>query len=258
MAIVLVIVGAIGVYAAHPWRPAPVLQPAGLVSKAQTANSVTLDWSSPASGPLPGSYEILLNGTPFATVPGDVNHFDAGNLWPATKYDFRVIAYRGHVRSRSSHDLYIATSTPPLSAAVFASSPTVNETLKSGGSEFTYSKNDGDTWPDSWTFTSNCTTGPCPATLDGAVDGEQFTATLTASANGDYTGSVAVNDYFVCGSNTTDYLDSTLSVQLTPAAASPSGTTWAVSKFSGSMTWNVDASSDGSCTGGALTYGVRG
>jgi serine/threonine protein kinase len=249
------------VYAVHPWRQPPVLPPAQFTSDTQTANSVTLDWSNPASGPLPDKYVILQNGATAATVPGDVNHYQDNNLSPATKYDFRIIAYRGSVQSKSSPDLPVATQTPPLSAAVLDSTTKVTETLNSGGSGVTWTINgdkeaDGDTWQDSWVFTSSCTTGPCPATLTGAVNGIDFTANLTASGNGGYAGTADVNNYWYCGTDTTNYTDSELAIQLTPVTAGPSGTRWAVSKFSGSMTWTIEPNSNGNCTSDTMAIGV--
>src|SRR5262249_20565885 len=149
-------------------------------------------------GPLPDKYVILQDGKVTATVPGNVNHFKDGSLVPGTKYDFRVIAYRGTVRSEPSSDLSVVTQTPPLSEAVFNSSFSVSEKVESGDPPISGDAY-GDVYHDAWTFTSDCAVGPCTTLLDGAIDGEPFSATLKADGHGSLTGTVAINDYLHCG-----------------------------------------------------------
>lgn len=256
MALACAVLGAGIVYVIHPW-PYPVLRPTGLTADQRAATSISLGWSNPSSGPLPDRYVILRDGAVTATVPGNVNHFKDGGLAPATTYSFRVIAYRGHARSRSSLDLRAATQTPPLSAAVLSSSFTVTENLELGASSVTGVK-DGDTYHDVWQFTSNCTVGPCVMQVDGAVDGTNFTAELKPDGSGRYTGTAHINDYWYCGSDTSNTTDSTLDITVSALAAQAAGIQWQASKISGGLTWNIDANPNGNCGSGSLVIGFHG
>ena len=89
------------VYVIHPW-PSPVQRPAGLTADQRGTTSISLGWSSPASGPLPDKYVILRDGAVTATVPGNQDHFNDAGLAPATTYNFQIIAYRGTTRSQPS------------------------------------------------------------------------------------------------------------------------------------------------------------
>jgi len=254
VALAFAVAGAGVAYVIHPWAY-PVLRPSGLTAGGRGVNSISLGWSNPSSGPLPDKYVILRNGAVAATVPGNVNHFKDGGLAPATTYDFRVIAYRGSARSQSSHNLYAATQTPSLSEAVLNSAFSVTEKLESGGSSVTGDA-DGDTWYDDWAFTSNCTLGPCVAQLSGAIDGEAFTATLKPAGGGSYSGMVDINNYYYCGSSSTNYTDSTLNITVTPLAAQAAGIVWQASKLSGGITWYIDGNANGNCGSGSLVLGI--
>ena len=244
------------VYVVHPW-PYPVLRPAGLTADQRGTSSISLGWSNPASGPLPDKYVILRNGAVAATVPGNVNHFTDGRLVPATTYDFRIIAYRGSAQSQPSLDLRAATRTAPLSEAVFNSDFQVTEKLTSGGSSVTGDA-DGDTWHDDWTFTSNCTVGPCAARLSGAIDGESFDTVLKAVGDGTYVATAPINDYYYCGNSETNHTDSTLVITVRPAAAWASKTQWEATKISGEATWDIDANPNGNCGSGTLEMSLSG
>ena len=235
----------------------PVLRPTGLTAGQRGATSISLGWSNPASGPLPDKYVILRDGAVAATVRGNVNHFTDSGLAPATTYDFRIIAYRGHARSRSSLDLRAATRTPPLSDAVFNSIISVTEKLTSGGSGIT-GDHDGDVWHDNWAFTSSCAVGSCATRLSGAVDNEPFETVLRSDGTGNLTAVVPINNYYYCGSKVTNYSQSALVVTVTPAAASVSGTRWQASKLAGELTWNVAANPNGNCGGATLVIVISG
>lgn len=242
------------VYLLRTW---PVVRPTGLASDKQGTGSVNLEWSGPSGGPLPDKYVILRNGAVAGTVPGTVGQFTDKGLAPATTYDFRVIAYRGGARSKSSHDLRVATKTPPLSAAEFNSSYLVNETVDSGGSGIKGDA-DGDSWQDEWTFSSDCAAGSCPVTLYGAINGEDFTASLEPQAGGTYTGQVAINDYYYCGSDTANYSASTLEISVNPTTGHAVGMQWQVAHFNGNMTWVVLPNAIGNCGDATLAMGVEG
>lgn len=232
-----------------------MLRPAGLTADQRGANSITLGWSNPASGPLPDKYVILRDGAVAGTVPGKVDHFKVSNLAPATTYDFRVIAYRARARSQSSHNLYVATRKPPVSEAVFNSVFSVTETLEAGASSVDGDLN-GDIWHDEWTFSSDCALGPCTTRLSGAVDGQAFTAVLKTVGDGSYTGTAPINDYYYCGSSESNHTHSTVTITIKPAAAQAEGIQWQASKLTGGLTWAIDNNPNGNCGAGSLVIGV--
>jgi hypothetical protein len=244
------------VYVVHPW-PYPVLRPAGLTAGQRSVTSISLGWSNPTSEPLPDKYVILRNGAVAATVPGNVNHFTDVELAPAATYDYRVVAYRGSTPSQPSLDLRAATRTPPSSEAVFDSSFNVTEKLTGGGDSVTGDK-DGDTWYDTWTFFANCALGPCVTQLSGSIDGEAFNAVLKPAAGGTYSGTVAINDYYSCGSSQTNYEDSKLMITVTPSAGQAQGTQWQATKFSGGAIWEIDSNPNGNCGSGSLVINLDG
>jgi hypothetical protein len=244
------------VYVIHPW-PYPVLRPAGLTADQRGTTSISLGWSNPASGPLPDKYVILRNGAVTATVPGNQDHFNDAGLAPATTYNFQIIAYRGTTRSQPSLDLRAATQTPQLSDAAFNSVFQVTEGLETNTSTATQDTV-GDTWHDHWTFSSKCAVGPCDTRLSGAIDGQAFTAVLTADGNGTYSGTAPVNHYFQCSDSATGYVDSTLQIAVTASAARDSRTQWLATKLSGSVSWVVGVNPSGSCGGGSLFITVAG
>jgi len=256
VALACAVVGAGVVYVIHPW-PYPVLQPAGLAAGSRGVNSIGLDWASPGSGPLPDKYVILRDNVVAATVPGDVDHFENSDLTPGTTYDFRVIAYRGSARSQASANFYAATQTPPVSDGVFDSFFLVNEKIESGADSVT-GDTEGETWVDEWTFVSTCAVGPCNTELSGAIDGQNFTAKLTPTGGGNYSGTAQINNYYYCGSSTTNYQQSTLYISLSAAAAHAVGNQWAAVKLSGGITWSIAAATSGDCGGGTLVLGLSG
>jgi Protein kinase domain/Fibronectin type III domain len=256
VALAFAVAGAGVVYVIHPW-PYPVLRPTGLTAEKRSTSSISLGWSNPGSGPLPDKYVILRDGAVAGTVPGNVNHFAESGLAPATTYDFRVIAYRGSVRSQSSHNFHVATQKPPLSDAVFNSYFLVKETIEAGA-ESVQGDSQGETWEDPWDFLSNCTLGPCTAQLSGQIDGQSFTTELTPDDDGNYTGTAQINDYYYCGSDVTNYEDSTVSISISAAAAHAVGKQWEVSKLSGGIDWSIAYNPNGGCGDGQLVFNVTG
>jgi hypothetical protein len=251
------------VYVIGPWRTPPVLRPAGLATVARTAVSIDLGWSGPSSGPAPDTYVILRDGDKVGTVPGSATSFDDKGLTPATSYGYRVIAYRGGHRSKSSALSTIATVTPPAADGVLDSDFTVSQQMSAGDPDTTswfqksgelYIATDTGTWTDDWSFTpdASCSVGPCEATLSGSVDGYDFTMDLTESG-GTYSGTIDIGDNWYCGSNS-EYSDTTLLIQLTPETAGLDGTTWEAQSFAATGTWMIPADADGACGGATFSF----
>jgi hypothetical protein len=243
------------VYVIHPW-PYPVLQPMGLVlvTEQRAATSISIGWSNTGSGPLPDKYVILRDGTVAATVPGNVNHFTEEGLAPGTKYDFRVIAYRGQAHSVSSQDLSVATPAPSLPEAVFNSVFTVTETIETGGDSVNGGTN-GTTSQDDWDFSSNCAMGPCEAGVNGSLGDSIpfFTVVLKPSGGGSYTGTV--NDYQACGDTESD---TTLTITIKPSSADMVIGQLQVESFTGSLTWDIAANPSGGCASSKLVVKLAG
>ena len=254
------------VYVIGPWRTPPVLRPTGLGSVGRTAQSIDLGWSGPPSGPRPDSYVILRDGAKVGTVPGSSTSFDDTGLPPATSYDYRVIAYRGGHRSKSSVQRTLATVTPPATDGVLDSDFSVSQQMTGGDPDTTsWYQKDGDmyvatsdgTWSDDWSFSpdsANCDVGPCDATLTGSLDDYDFTMDLSQTGDS-YSGSIDIGDNWYCGSNN-EYSDTTLQVQLTPTAASVAGLAWEAGSFDTTVTWTIPADADGACS--AATFTVDG
>jgi hypothetical protein len=253
LAVAVAVTGA--VYVIHPW-PYPVLQPTGLTADQRAATSISIGWSNPASGPLPDKYVILRDGKVAATVPGNVNHFRDEGLAPDTKYDFRVIAYRGQAHSASSQDLDVATQSPSLSTAVFNSVFTVTETIETGGDSVNGGTN-GTTSQDDWDFSSDCAVGPCEVSVNGSLSDAIpfFTAVLKPSGGGRYTGTV--NDFTACG-GTDSYSDTTLTITIKPSAAHIVIGQLQVTSFTGSMTWDIAANPSGGCASSKMVVKLAG
>jgi len=229
------------------------------VTSARTPQSVQIAWAGPASGPLPDRYEVLRDGRKLASVSGSTTQYREAGLDPGTAYRFRVVAIRGSKQSKPSSALIVTTTTPPLYDAVLDSSGPANLTETAGNFTETYdskfSKRDvGDTWQEPWSFVPSCASGPCSVQVSGSVVGPQFTTHL--SRNGStYSGSVAIDNWWYCGGNINNRMDTTLSIQVTSAHASVVGGAWTVTSFTGTLIWNVDYDADGNCP--AATYKMQ-
>jgi serine/threonine protein kinase len=259
VAVAVVAAVIIGVVVALPKPIPPVLQPTGLVTSVRTPQSVQIAWSGPASGPLPDRYEVLRNGHKLASVSGSTTDYREAGLDPGTAYSFSVVAIRGDKQSKPSSGLTVTTTTPPLYDALLNYSGPANLTETSGNFTETYnskfSKRDvGDTWQESWSFVPGCATGPCAVQVSGSVVGPQFTTELARNGS-TYSGSVAIDNWWYCGSNINNRMDTTLSIQVTDVSASVIGGVWTVSSFAGTLTWNVHYDSDGNCP--AATYKMK-
>lgn len=115
IALVACVVAAGGtLLAAHPWIHPPVLQPAGLTVDVASMGSLTIDWSKPATGPLPDSYEILRDGRDVTAVPGTATNYTDSGLTAGHSYNYQVIAVRGGKDSPVSQSLTGETAPPVL------------------------------------------------------------------------------------------------------------------------------------------------
>jgi serine/threonine protein kinase len=240
-----------------PSAPAPLPRPTGLLANKETETSVTLAWHAYASGPQPNEYEILENGKKLVSVPGRQTKYQVNGLSSDTAYQFSVIAVTGASRSLPSVAILVNTTVPPappLADAPFDWIGTVNEQLTATSDSFWKTK--GDTWQDQWNISSNCGWKVCAeATLNGAIDGVAFTATLIRSGL-TYTGSTAIDNFWLDCFHTSNHEDSTLSIKLTGTREGQTygSTTWTISTFKGTAIWNIPALPDG-CP--ASLYGMQ-
>jgi serine/threonine protein kinase len=236
VASVVVVGGGGALLAVHPWLQPPVLRPAGLAVQGKTTSSLTIDWSAPATGPLPDTYEILSNGTQIGTVPGTTTHYTASGLAPDSPYHFQVIAVRGGEQSPASLPLTGQTVAPPLSDARFDWSNSITYTMESlTPPDADWDKQPGNSWQDPWSFTPTCSSGPCDATLNGAYSGWPFTSTLTRSGS-TYYGTAQIKGYLYCVTES-NAIVGTLTIQITANSAAAQGTQWVVKSFSGTATF---------------------
>jgi hypothetical protein len=257
---VAAVVGAgIGVVVALPRPAPPLLRPTGLVTSASTSQSVRIAWAGAPSGPLPDRYEVQRNGRNLASVPGKTTGYLVTGLAPDTAYRFRVIAIRGGKRSSPSSVLIATTPTPPLYDAVLHTSGLADLTETAGNFTETYnsqfSKRDvGDTWQESWSFVPDCSSGPCAVQVSGSVTGPQFTTALSRNGSA-YSGSVAIDNWWYCGSNINNRMDTILNIRLLGVHAKMINGVWTVTSYTGTLVWNIEHDSDGNCP--AATYKMR-
>jgi len=259
VAVLVVVAAVIGALLALPKPIPPLLQTTGLVAGDQTPQSLRLAWAGPASGPLPDRYEILRDGHELASVPGTTTDYRVTGLDPATAYRFTVIAIRGAKHAAPSSALTVTTPTPPLSDAVLSSSGPANITETAGNFTETYnskfSKRDvGDTWQEPWSFVPGCASGPCAVQASGSVVGPQFTTQLTRNG-ATYSGSVAIDNWWYCGTNINNRMDTILNIQVTGVHAKMIAGVWTVTSYTGTLVWNVHYDSNGNCP--AATYKMK-
>jgi hypothetical protein len=230
-AIVVVVVAGLagGLVAWSPWRPAPVLRPAGLHAGLTTISSVSFTWSKPATGPLPDRYLILRNGKTIGSVPGTVTAYRATGLHYGSAYEYRVAAVRGGVRSPASRLILLKTATPPVSAArwVGSSLVTIKYTSASPGLTGLVGASDAETW----TASPACPAGACTVQLSGGLNGHQFKVTLTR-AGAVYTGKTKAT-FLACAPGVPD--PTTLTFRITVNRAQMDGQFWGVTSWRGTL-----------------------
>lgn len=229
---VAVLAIAAGVVIWAPWRTPPLLRPAGLKAGAATTGSVMFRWSNPASGPLPDSYLILSSGKVVATVPGSVTSYRTGGLAPDTAYQYRVAALRGGTRSALSAVITVNTTAPPVSAARWQGTWSVNIKIVKGAGALRGKGDKG--WVESWRATPQCPGGPCTVQLTGDLNKHPIKATLTRGG-AVYQGTTTA-DIFRCGKPVDSVpIRSTLTFRVALSGGQPDGHAWVASGWRGSM-----------------------
>ena len=229
LAVVMVLGLAAGLVVwAAPWVPPPVLRPAGLVAGPATANSISFRWSRPSTGPLPDKYLILSGGTVAGSVAGTATSYRQAGLWPATRYQYRVMAVRGGKRSPQSALLTVRTLTPPISQAVLQG--LWNVKVKYMQQVFGYPSETL-----SWETDPVCAVGPCDVMLHVTTsDGHTFSVKLTR-AGAVYRGQT-LDRFTQCGRTSPMFSDpTTLTIRVRVTAAAGQGPVWAATFLAGTM-----------------------
>jgi hypothetical protein len=228
--------------------------PTGLTALQETETSVTLNWNLPPGGARPDSYEILENGKELVSVSGNTSTYQVTGLSTNTAYQFSVVAVASASRSAPSVAILAATTAQsPLDEVVFDGTVTARETVSSDS----YWQKVGTTWTDTWYITANCGPRACAtAALSGAVNGIDFTATLTRSG-ATYTGVAPIDDFWLDCLHQSNHEDTTLDIKLVATRQELHADSLTVSAFTGTMTWNVPALPDG-CNGSLYQMRVSG
>jgi hypothetical protein len=229
LAAVVVAGVAAGLVVWAPWVPPPVLRPAGLRAGAATANSVTVHWSRPRTGPLPDKYLILSNGAVAGSVAGTATSYRQAGLTPATAYQYRVVAVRGGKRSPQSALVTVHTLTPPVAQARLQGPWKVHVTvIRRVSSSFR-----NGTQP--WGFVPVCAAGACNVTLSVTNGAHPFSLRLTR-AGAVYQGHTVLS-FSQCGTRGNSIPDpTTLKVLVRATAATGEGQVWAATALTGTVT----------------------
>lgn len=245
---------AAGLLAWAPWLPPAVLRPAGLAKQAATADSITVRWSQPPTGPLPDRYLIVANGRVTGSVAGTVTSYRQAGLDPGTASYFRVIAVRGGKRSPQSAQLTASTLTPPLSQARLRGPWIVD--LKYA--DVLPGIPGGQNGPTYWHFSAVCAVGACNVILRQKGSTSSFRMRLT-HAGAVYQGQTAVSE--MCGLLGDSVPDpGTLTVRLHITAAGGQHQAWIATSFSGTMVTTyqrVALNANSSCRGDPIKAQVR-
>lgn len=235
-------------------------QPTGIFAVQTAASSATIGWNPYARGLQPNQYEILENGKPITTLPGNITNYTITGLSKDTGYQFRVVAVTGASHSVPSTAVTTYTNAIASPNALQLADATFNwdgETLykETYGSD-TYWQSNGHTWQDLWDISSNCGERACDAALSGAIDGISFNANL-ARSGATYTGSAAINDMWLDCLHTSKYEHTTLSIRLTATSVANGNGQSTITAFTGTVTWDVPPLPDG-CAGSLYKMQVSG
>jgi serine/threonine-protein kinase len=248
VAAVVVAGGGGAVLGVHLWLQPAVLRPTGLAVQGKTTSSLTIDWSRPATGPLPDKYEILRDGAVIGAVLGTATHYTDSGLAPGSPYHYQVIAVRGGEQSPRSSGLTIRTLAPPVSAAVLTGAWTASY---EHATWYNYTRSPLPLSADSWTFTPKCAIGPCSVRLDGTFQGISFTTTLYRQG-AVYTGT-ATNTYPSCGSA---LIENHMTFRIKVLGAAAVGVTWTATSWVGTMV--LYTSTSGVCSSAGISASIRG
>jgi hypothetical protein len=200
--------------------------------------SVLVRWSPPPAAPAPDKYVIVVGGSREAidTVPGTQTSYRWNGLNPGSGYALQVVAYWGSKHSAPSAELIATTRNASVAAARFSGSlPLRIKIVSSGGGTLKV----GRAWPDTWTFSPKCATGPCNVALAGTLTPPgitvgSFRITLQR-AGAVYRGTT--NAHITrCGvaPNIVDVVN-TVTVRIRVKAADATNGAWLVSSWAGSL-----------------------
>jgi hypothetical protein len=213
--------------------------PTDLKASVVTFTAVTLQWSPPPNSPAPDLYQINANGASLGTVPGARTSYRATDLNPGTAYRFQVVAVWGQQQSEPTPALLATTRALPLSAARLSGTG-VPVQIKIVSNAPGATPTVGTTWGDTWTFTPQCTTGPCDVVLRGSLSPGDVVhpfRVLLARAGAVYSGQTTAH-LSHCGTQqggSTDVNDS-VTVRITVRSAAARGGVWLVSRWVGTLT----------------------
>ena len=199
---------------------------------------MTIGWSAPPGSPAPDRYDVVVSGSHevIDSVLGATTTYQMTGLEPGTGYALQVVAYWGKDRSTYSSELIATTSNPPVADGRLSGSMPVRlaVTAATGGLDT------GLTWPDSWTFTPSCASGPCPTVLDASFtptgyETHPFGVTLNR-AGATYTGTSAAHVSH-CGPTGAEIdVTDTVTLNLTVRSAGMSGGEWLATAWDGTLT----------------------
>jgi Fibronectin type III domain len=241
-----------------PWRPPPLLRPAGLAAGPSTASSVAFHWAGPATGPPPDKYVILYGGAIIGSVRGTVTSYTKTGLYPDTSYAYRVAAVRGGRRSAPSAEVVLRTVAPPLSAARWQGPWTVHVKIVHGGANLLGPR--PLRWDDSWQASPQCAAGPCTVRVHGTFNQHDFNATLHRTG-AVYTGTTVANSVTCGPPHQRIPQRSTLTIRVTPTAATggPDGA-WTATSWAGTLQASVGYASTAAfyCNAFHLTAALTG
>jgi len=220
----------IGLVLWAPWKSPPLLKPTGLSAGTLTTSSVAFHWSNPPTGPLPDHYLIMHDGRVIGRVPGTVTSYLVKGLAPDTPYEYRIVAERGGKRSTQSTLLALRTTIPPISAARWQGTWTVNANFTRGRNTIHGTKH----FTDTWQANPRCPTGPCDVRLSVTMNGRSFKLTMARSGAG-YKGTI-VRNVFPCGQGSTQFaVRSTLTFRIGLTTAQVTNGQWLATGWNGSV-----------------------
>jgi hypothetical protein len=233
-----------------PWSPPPVLRPAGLAALGEGLSTVTFRWLGPATGPVPGKYDVLLGGNLIASVPGTTTTYHATGLAPGTSYQFQVVAVRDRTRSPKSAALQVSTDpTPPRSDAILEGDWQMDP---SHGTWYGYASSPLPLSDETWSFLPDCSSGPCSVTLSGKFQGRPIKTTLVPHG-GSYSGRARYsypNPAGSCEPVTVGQL--TIKININQAAVI--GNTWQATSWTGTIIARVPANAR--CTAAGINASI--
>jgi hypothetical protein len=206
-----------------PSRPATVTvlapSPVGL-KVASTYTSATVSWKPSPLAPAPGKYLVYNGSDLLAALGGSATSYVDHSETQGEGFQYTVIAQWGAVRSaESAPDFGTIRSAPVDGAESVSVTPTSIPSGATGGTV-------GKSFPESWTFTPQCSESACTMSVElvvlGPNDGSVFTTIRVSPSGNGYTGSTQAKFAKCGGTFTTD----TLTLALAPKASGMSNGAW--------------------------------